>query len=298
MKRQIRYISASIAPSIDTSMFSGTPFRCNAGTSFGNSFLTSEDLKYRQDRYNRTGDVVMMSPEDYFWMCSMYAWDHYVPVSSLKEQRAADDKINEKLKNLILNGTKLDLCYIDKADHRQEGLHRMMVVGDLYGWDTKFPVLVISVYDQEREERAKKREEAYDFRSNTFKDICKSATFKLMDIPVEDAKSYDLIETYRDCIYKACKDWLLDVDIDFEIEIEGDLVKVWLTEYDGFDFDHYLGEPFETELEDLKYKLYEFDSDWNPVADDLEEDYSSEYELPADLSDSVLDIFFKDKPDE
>jgi hypothetical protein len=227
----------------------------------------------------------------------MYAWNHYVPVSDLKRQRAADDKTNEKLKNLILNGTKLDLCYIDKADHRQEGLHRMMVVGDLYGWDTKFPVLIISVYDQEREEQTKKQEEAYDFRNKNFKDICKSATFKLMDIPVEDAKSYDLIETYQDCIYKACKDWLLDVDIDFEIEIEGDLVKVWLTEYDGFDFHHYWGEPFETDLEDLKYKLYEFDPDWDPIKHDLDTN-SSKYALPDDLSDDILNLFFKDNPDE
>ena len=298
MGRYKRYISAAIRPDIDTSMFDGTPFRCTTGNSFGDDFLDAEDLAYRQKSRNRTGDVVMMSPDDYFWMCSMYAWDHYVPVSDLKRQRAADDKTNEKLKNLILNGTKLDLCYIDKADHRQEGLHRMMVVGDLYGWDTKFPVLVISVYDQQREEEDKKKEEAYDFRHSRFKDICKSATFKLMDIPVEDAKSYDLIEIYQDCIYKAAKDWGLDVPIDFEIEIEGDTVKVWLTEYNGFDFDQYLAEPYEVELDDLNYKLYEFDPDWDPIVEDLEKNPSSKYTLPDDLSDDILDLFFKDKPDE
>ena len=298
MERHIEYISAALRPDIDTSMFDGTPFRCNTGTSFGNSFLNVDDLVHRQKQYNRTGDIVMMSPEEYFWMCSMYAWDHYVPVERLKREREFDDKINNKLRDLMLNGTKIDMCYINKADKGQEGLHRMMVAGDLYGWNTEFPVLVISVYDQEREERNKKVNEAYDFRNNRFKDICESGTFKLMDISTDEAESYDLVDTYRDCINEACKDWMLNVPIDFEIEVEGDTVKVWLTEYDGFDFNHYLAEPFEVELEDLKYKLYEFDPDWNPITDGLNNDLSSKYALPDDLDDNILDLFFKDKPDE
>lgn len=298
MKGYLSYINAAIRPDIDTSMFDGTPFRCTTGTSFGDDFLDAEDLAYRQKSRNRTGDVVMMSPEEYFWMCSMYAWNHYVPAERLKRERESDDKINNKLRDLMLSGTKIDMCYINKADKGQEGLHRMMVAGDLYGWDTKFPVLVISVYDQEREERDKKVKEAYDFRHNRFKDICESATFKLMDIPVDKAESYDLIDTYQDCIDAACKDWMLGVSIDFEIEVEGDIVKVWLTEYDGFDFNHYFGEPFETELEDLKYKLYEFDPDWDPIVEDLEKNPSPKYTLPDDLSDDILDLFFKDKPDD
>ena len=141
-----RYIRTSTRLGIDYSMFSGTPFKCSTGTPFGNRFLDEEELAYQQKYEHRTGRIVMMSPEQYYEDCALYAFDHFVSINTLKNQRREDQDINDELMELMQNGTKINMCYINKADHGQEGLHRMMAAGDLYGWDTKFPVLVIDKY--------------------------------------------------------------------------------------------------------------------------------------------------------
>lgn len=280
-----RYIYATKRPDIDYSMFDGTPFKCDTGTSFGNDFLNKKDLAYRQKYKNRTGEIVMMTPEEYYEECSKYAWGHYVSVDSLIKQRRADKEKNDKFMEMMQNGTKFDMCYIDKADHGQEGLHRMMAAGDLYGWDTEFPVLVIDIYDQQVEDARIEKDKAYDFRNEKFTKYCDWAESRLMDIDVDKAKTMDLLETYRKCILDECAYWDSSLKIDFEIDISGNTVKVWLTDYNGWDFDGYLAEPYETELSELEYKLYEYDKYWEPDLSDI---------VPDDLGDeSVADLFFK-----
>ena len=303
MKRYIRAYTFKPDIDIDYSVFDGTPFKCDTGTSFGNDFLNKKDLAYRQEYKNRTGRIVMMTPEEYYEECSEHAWSHYVPVDKLKSQRKANEGTLEYLKKLLDRGGKFDLPFINKADHGQEGLHRMMVAGDIYGWDTKFPVLVIDVYDIQREEDKKRKEKAYDFRDKQFLKYCEWAESRLLDIPLYKAKSYDLLETYSKCISDECKYWDPDTDIDFEIEVDDDVVEVWLTEYDGFNFDNYLTNPYKTDLSELKYKLFEFDPEWEPDLDDIEpEDLTDEdinATLPDDLSDDSLEkFFFRDKPEQ
>ena len=271
MKRYIRAYTFKPDIDIDYSIFDGTPFKCDTGTSFGNDFLNKKDLTYRQESKNRTGKIVMMTPEEYYEECSEHAWGNYVPVDKLKAQRKANEGTIDYLKNLLDKGGKFDLPYINKADHGQEGLHRMMVAGDLYGWDTKFPVLVIDVYDEQVEANRKKKEKAYDFRNDKFAEYCEWAESRLLDIPIEKAKSYDLLETYRKCILDECSYWGNN-DVDCEIEVEDDTVKVWLTNYEGYDFDGYLSQPYETELSELEYKLYEYDPYWEPDLDDITPD--------------------------
>lgn len=319
MKRYIRAYTFIPDIDIDYSIFDGTPFKCDTGTSFGNDFLNKKDLAYRQESKNRTGKIVMMTPEEYYEECSEHAWSNYVPVDKLKSQRKANEGTLEYLKNLLDRGGKFDLPYINKADHGQEGLHRMMVAGDIYGWDTKFPVLVIDVYDEQVEADKKKKEAAYDFRNEEFPELCHGAEIRLMDIDIDDAKSMDVLETYRKCILNEYgfwrrylsggRDWKFggedpaDIQISFEFEVVDGTVKVWLTNFGGFDFDGYLAVPYETELSELKYKLYEYDKYWEPDLDDIEpEDLTDEdinATLPDDLSDSSLEkFFFKDKPEQ
>ena len=38
---------------------------------------------------------------------------------------------------------KFPLPYLNIATKQQEGRHRMYVAGELFGWDTRFPVLVV-----------------------------------------------------------------------------------------------------------------------------------------------------------
>ena len=203
-----RYIRASFTPDIDIdySMFNGTPFKCDTGMSLYNEYLNKKDLAYRQKNYNRTGDVVMMSPEDYYWECSQYGFSHFVSVNNLKRQRRANQANVDYLKDLMEKGTKIDMCCINKADHDQEGLHRMMAAGDLYGWNKKFPVLVIDVYDQDIENENKLIQSAYDFRDNEFQRYCRWAATEIggWNKPVPD----NFIELYKSKIVEHIQDSL------------------------------------------------------------------------------------------
>ena len=146
MKKYIKYISADTEVDIDTSMFAGTPIVPHTGFSYYDDFLNSEELAYKQQAKNRTGEIVLMSPTEYYKECSLYGFDHRVSLSYLMENRRANDETLEWLTNQLAQGNKFNLPYINYADRAQEGLHRMMVLGDLYGWDKKYPVLVVTSY--------------------------------------------------------------------------------------------------------------------------------------------------------
>ena len=293
-----RYIRATFTPNIDIdySMFSGTPFKCDTGTSYGNDFLNQKDLEYRQQYKNRTGEIVMMSPEDYFWECSHSGFPHFVSVNNLKKQRRANQANVDYLKDLMEKGTKIDMCYINKADHNQEGLHRMMAAGDLYGWNKKFPVLVIDVYDQNIENENKLIQAAYDFRDNNFKKYCKWAATEIggWNKPVPD----NFIELYHSKIAEHIQDSLAykigdikNIDMDIEIkEVEDHpKVKVYLTQYNDYEFDS-LSNPYEIWLEDM----FDVAGEYQDQEDFKLSDEDIEDLLPDDLDDeSITDYFFK-----
>ena len=301
MKRYIRAYTFKPDIDIDYSIFDGTPFKCDTGTSFGNDFLNKKDLAYQQKAKNRTGEIVMMSPEDYYWMCSQYGFHKYVPVKDLKRQRSANSDLIEEYKEMMQNGTKFDMCYINKADHGQEGLHRMMAAGDLYGWNKKYPVLVIDVYDQDVENDRKLLQEANDFRSDEFKRYCKWAATEIggWNKPVPD----DFIEQYKRKIVEHIQDSLTyklgdikSVDMDIQIdEVEGHpKVRVYLTKYNDYEFDT-LYDPYEIWLEDM----FDVTGEYQDAQDfELTDEEINEL-LPDDLyDDSLADFFFKNKSEQ
>ena len=121
----------------------------STGVSYYDNFLNSSDLKYMENAKNRTGEVVYMSPNEYYTECADSVF--HVPVSNLISQRNGDaDSINY-LSSIIDSGKQFDLPYINYADAGQEGLHRMMVLGDAFGWNTKFPVLIVDYFDERAE---------------------------------------------------------------------------------------------------------------------------------------------------
>lgn len=249
-----RYIKSSKTKDvdIDTSMFKGTPFQCKTWMSYYDNFLNAEDLKYMQKAKNRTGEIRMMTPEQYYKNCSLYGFSHYVSIDDLKRQRSANKRNIDRIKKNMENGTKYALCMINKADHSQEGLHRMMAAGEVFGWNKKFPVLVITPYDQEKEDRWKLIAKADDFRDSDFKNYCKWASTKISswNKPVPD----NFIELYRNAIFELFNDsieYKIDhIDIDFDIEINDNKVRVYLTKYGSYEFDDRYN-PFEIWLDDL-----------------------------------------------
>lgn len=130
------------------------------GVSYYDDFLSPSKSEYLKTHKNLEGHVVMMSPEEYYTACSEYGFPYSQPsVESLKANRRRDTKILDHLKNVLLKyKRRFPMPFINKADKGQEGLHRMMVVGDLYGWDHKVPVLIVDWADKQKAFEEQKRE--------------------------------------------------------------------------------------------------------------------------------------------
>jgi len=112
----------------------------------------SDEVDYYKERKNKIGEIVYMTPEEYYEACSK---GFNVPVEKLKQQRMkypGHEHIDDLKKIITQKGKKLPIPYLDyTSGFGQEGLHRMMAVAELFGWTTdKFPVLVIKHADEQR----------------------------------------------------------------------------------------------------------------------------------------------------
>lgn len=126
-------------------------FKLDTDTSYYNNFLNEKDLAYMQKSKNRTGEIVYMTPTQYYEECAKNIFEG-TTVYELKRQRKANSEFITQYKADMIAGDKFPLCYLNYADHGQEGLHRMMAAGEAFGWDTKFPVLVVRAVDNKVEE--------------------------------------------------------------------------------------------------------------------------------------------------
>lgn len=124
------------------------PFKESTGVSYYDNFLNSADLHYMETHKNRTGKVVMMTPEEYYQECATKVFT--TSSDKLKAQRRANDLVDKYAQDMK-SGDKFPLPYIDYPNHGQEGLHRMMAAGNVWGWDTQFPVLVVTSVDDQVE---------------------------------------------------------------------------------------------------------------------------------------------------
>ena len=125
-----------------------------ASNSWAGNFL--DDPKYMRDHKNMVMHIEYMTPKEYWEKCAKDVF--HKPVSALLHQwRTLDSKTLDHLKQVIqIYKRKFPITYIDYAHDngvvKQEGLHRMIVAGDLFGWDTKFPVMIIEWADKHKAE--------------------------------------------------------------------------------------------------------------------------------------------------
>lgn len=114
--------------------------------SYYTNFLNSEDLAYMQRTKGVTGKIVQMSPNEYFDECAKI---FNKPAERLKQSALADEETIEHLK-LVLTKYKrkfpITMLNYSIDNKGQEGRHRMVVAGELFGWDHKFPVLCVYDY--------------------------------------------------------------------------------------------------------------------------------------------------------
>ena len=112
------------------------------GMSYYDTFLTdNEERDEIRDIKGIDGRIVEMSPNEYFEECAKI----FGTTAEYEKQTTLEDadKI-EHLKEVISKYNKrFPITMIARYDNGQEGRHRMAVAGELFGYDTKFPVLVI-----------------------------------------------------------------------------------------------------------------------------------------------------------
>ncbi len=123
----------------------------HTGTNY-DDFITDSD--YMEKEKNLKANIVQMTPDEYFHACAKIFKSSY---NSQINQIKADVQVLEHLKEVILKYKKqFPITTLDYARNTQEGRHRMYVAGELFGWDIKFPVMVVNFADEKQE--AKKNE--------------------------------------------------------------------------------------------------------------------------------------------
>lgn len=71
---------------------------------------------------------------------------------------------------------------LNYAEKGQEGLHRMLAIGELFGWNYKVPVLVVTWYDEERHIREVEEEKQYKIHRAVEKAITETLRYQFTDL--------------------------------------------------------------------------------------------------------------------
>ena len=249
-------------------------------TDYGTGKVTSDDIfdskthvpfydqiftnpEYMAKEENLKGHIEMMSPKEYFEECATKIFRNS-SVESLKRSRAADPRVLDEIRDIIVKYKRqVFLPYINYAEQNQEGLHRMLVAAELFGWDHKFPVLVIEWADEELAQRRKKeKEDEYTRR------------------------------TIRSAVDDACRYIFADIS-EFEEEVRHQ-VEERFDEITSFSVKHNSDETTDVEVNTI---VYNFDTDKITVKPSIENpDDVDELEwddLDIDLDDLDMDEFLR-----
>ena len=117
--------------------------------SFYNDFLKPSEQEYLAKEKNLKGSIEYMTPAEYYSECATKVFTS--SVEKLKMERERDTYTIQHLNDVIdIYKKQFPIAIINYAEREQEGLHRMYVVGERFGWNTKHPVLVIRWADEDR----------------------------------------------------------------------------------------------------------------------------------------------------
>lgn len=198
--------------------------------SYYDRFLNEKDLKYMQDAKNLDGKIVMMTPDEYFKGAAKIFGYRYTE-KQLEEQRS--DSLTPQYVDDMKNGDKFPMCFLNYADKGQEGLHRMLAAKIAFGPNVKYPVLVITPYDQDRWDAWEKQKEINDFERYEFKDLIEDMERSLGDWSI--APPADIADQAKSYIEERSSRRGVDITVNCEInEYQGDKrLDVTLTSYKG-----------------------------------------------------------------
>lgn len=187
--------------------------------------LNGIDADYYKDRKNVKARIDYMTPEEYYKE-STYIFNNYkgspANTNEVKRQRKgsitedfdtwAPKGVNkvEYLKKCLQEGKKMNIAYLDYKNGEQEGLHRMMAVGDIVGWDVKFPVLIIEPYHVLTKSEIKENIEKWMKEDINKEDIYNEDSFanKVWDIIWKHNKELDVQKIKVEIRFHSMTIWL------------------------------------------------------------------------------------------
>lgn len=229
----------------------------NTNMSYYNDFLKPSEVEYYKKNKNRVGEIVQMSPKEYFEYCAKDVFN--VPVDNLIKSR--QDTFTPKYKEAMLNGDVFPMCVLNVADSSQEGLHRMLAAAELFGWDVKYPVLVVSVYDEEVEKMWKFRQQMYSYFGHDFKKDSTEVFDKLAMLPGFEPP-IDILTQSCDMMKEVTNG---DVEITAELKEDRGNIKLCLVpyKYNGVEVSEYM-DPRSDSQEAFLEDLFDIPDDFDP----------------------------------
>lgn len=189
------------------------------GMSYYNQLLPgSKDEEYYKKEKNIYGKIVNLTPQQYFEACVEYAF----PTSSvekLKQQRGADKYSLDKIETVIKNDVQLPITVINAADKTQEGLHRMYVVGEMFGWNNKkYPVLFVDYFDYDRQRRWEEQHRIYEIQRDIEDCVKEAGRYKFSSLEeFEEELQWKINSKFK--YYSEFEDY---EDIPFEFNVDED----------------------------------------------------------------------------
>ena len=194
-------------------------------TTGNNAIDVLKNPAYFEREKNLKGTIVQMSPNEYFEECAKI-FDS--TADKQKKYAGADSEYIDHLKSVInIKQDKFPVPYIDYAREMQEGRHRMFVAGELFSFDTKFPVLVIDYADKER---AKKEEQ--DRKNTENYNKIEKALNRAIQYEYESMQEFidQLQYELNDVFFRTYR----DDDMEFDLQLEDETLHIICA---GIDFD-------------------------------------------------------------
>lgn len=161
-------------------------------SSYGKKFL---DLAKsgKSDSKGRKAKIIQITPMQYFEGCALgFGTSVQSQVRQVKNDEGTLDLLNDVIDKYH---KRFPITYLDFSGETfgQEGRHRMYVAGERYGWDTKFPVLVI--YSGKEPDYGKYKRMGYDNEEN---EETETVDIDIDDIDLEDLAIFEALEEFGD----------------------------------------------------------------------------------------------------
>ena len=161
-------------------------------SSYGKKFI---DLAKsgKSDSKGRKAKIIQMTPMQYFEGCALgFGTSVQSQIRQVKNDKGTLDLLNDVIDKYH---KRFPITYLDFSGTTfgQEGRHRMYVAGERYGWDTKFPVLVI--YSGKEPDYGKYKRMGYD---NEEDEEIETVDIDIDDIDLEDLAIFEALEEFGD----------------------------------------------------------------------------------------------------